>query len=154
MIADHNAERQESVNVDALPPGCSILKGEKNQISTCLTSCKYKENQMQVDSLQFPVMLSDCCHVCHEEGRFMSFWSGKEVLFTNLSQFMHRHKMYFHISVSEDFFSSCIMLVWNALQSSSLKWTKDARSGNSMDWDMWRSMLGLNCSSADPVAKR
>lgn len=75
MTVKRNAERQEAVYGDLMVAGRSLMKGDENEISACLTSFKYQKDQMQVDSPPFSVKFCDRLHFIHEQGRLISFWS-------------------------------------------------------------------------------
>lgn len=85
MTVEHNGKGQESIKVDIVASGCSWKKGGENKTSTCLPPVKYQENEVQAKEPPFPVVLRDLNHLSHRKDIFMSFWSKKEALFSNVS---------------------------------------------------------------------
>lgn len=77
MIEKRKAQCQETFGIHLLVPARSLMKGDRNDMSTCLTSFNYQDSQMQVESTPFPAIFHYLLYFSHEQGSFMSFWSEK-----------------------------------------------------------------------------
>lgn len=105
MIVKLHAESQQSGDTDVLVPGGSLMEGEEDRMSTCLTSFKSHEIQNQVDSPPFLVIFRYLLHFRQEQCIFMSFWSKKSIFVKFNSVVGAKQESLPHFTKAEPFLS-------------------------------------------------